>query len=78
MWTTFLVLVAIAVVVFVAMRAVGAASSERRNRPTDQPEPVDATQERRPPTAAEDPGPDAPSGGPVPGSREDRERHGKP
>ena len=68
--------VCIAVMVIVAGRMM--ATSRPRNRPGEQPRPVDAERERRPPTPAEDPGPAAPSGDPVPGSRADRAEHGKP
>ena len=78
MWTAVLIVAVIAAIVAVAMRAAGAASPERRNRPADQPKTIVATRARTPPTPAEDPAPRSSSGDPVPGSREDRERHGKP
>ena len=78
MWTAVLIFAVVAAVVAVAMRATGAASPQRHNRPADQPKPIDAGHERTPPSPAEDPGPRSRSGDPVPGSREDRERHGKP
>ena len=78
MWTAVLIFAVVAAVVAVAMRAAGASSSQRRNRPADQPKTIDTAHERTPPTPAEDPGPRSSAGGPVPGSREDRERHGKP
>ena len=73
-----LLFIVIAVVVVIALRARGAASSDHRNRPVDQPDPIDADHQRHPPGAGEDPGPVNRSGDPVPGSQEDRERHGKP
>jgi hypothetical protein len=60
------------------MRASAAASDEPRRRPVDQPRPVDAAHATTPPAPGEDPAPTRPSGDPVPGSQEDRERHGKP
>lgn len=73
---TILVFICVAVIVIVAGRMI--ATSQRRNRVVEQPQPVDAEHERRPPSPSEDPGPSAPSGDPVPGSREDRARHNKP
>ena len=71
-------LIVVGVVVFVAMRASAAASTEKRQPPVDQPRPVDAEHEITPPAPGEDLSPTRPSGEPVPGSQEDRERHGKP
>lgn len=71
-----LLFVIIAVVVVVVARM--AASNGSRNRPADQPEPVDAEHTRKPPQPGEDPSPSTPSGDPVPGSRADRAQHGKP
>ena len=78
MLTAFLVVVVVLAVVAVVMRATGAAAPGRRNRPNDQASPIDAEHERKPPPPSVDPGPATRSGDPVPGSREDRERHGKP